>query len=89
MKLQYNFEIMDMGDEIVAVPVGEGAGEFHGMLRMNQDAAEMLRLVQESETPNEVLDKLCRLHPEVEKDELGMKLCDYLNQLVREGILKP
>lgn len=89
MKLRFEFEIMDMGDEIVAVPVGEGAAEFHGMLRMNQDAAEMLQQIKESNDPNEALDRICRLHPEEKRDDIAMQLADFLNRLFSEGILEP
>ena len=54
MKLRYDFEIMDMGEEFVAVPVGDGASQFHGMMRMNKDAAEMLKLIQENSNPDNV-----------------------------------
>ena len=89
MKLLYDFEIMDMGDETVAVPVGDSAQKFHGMLRMNAEAAQMLRQIGESSTPEEVLEKLCRLYPEEDRNELGQTLCDFLNQLIKEGILQP
>ena len=89
MKLLYDFEIMDMGDEVVAVPVGEGARAFHGMLRMNEDAAQMLRQIKDSSSPEEAHDKLCALYPEEDRHELGRQLCDFLNQLIREGLLQP
>ncbi len=89
MKIKYEFEIIDMGDEIVAVPVGESVDAFHGMLRLNADAAEMLRLIITHDTPDQVLEELCRSHPQEARKDLGQALCDYLNQLVREGILQP
>ena len=89
MKLLYDLEIMDMGEETVAVPVGDSAQQFHGMLRMNAEAAQMLRQISESSTPEEVLEKLCRLYPEEDRNKLGQTLCDFLNQLIREGILQP
>ena len=87
MKLLYNFEIMDMGDKFVAVPVGEGASKFHGMIRMNQDAAEMLQLIQEHRSPEEVLAELLQRHPDSEREDLGWALCDFLNRLIDEGVL--
>lgn len=89
MKLLYDFEIMDMGDETVAVPVGDGARRFHGMLRMNAEAAQMLRQVQTSSSPEETMEKLRALYPEVSEQELSQTLCDFLNQLIKEGILQP
>lgn len=89
MKLKYEFEVMDMGDEFVAVPVGDRADELHGMLRLNADAAEMLELVRTIDTPEEILETLCSRYPKEDKDDLGKALCDYLNELLRVGILEP
>ena len=89
MKLRYDFEIMDLGEEYVAVPVGESAGKFHGMMRMNRDAAEMLRLIMDHSAPEEVLEELLRRNPDLEKDDVGWDLCNFLNRLIAEGILDP
>ena len=87
MKLKYEFEIVDMGDEICAVPVGDGAEHFHGVLTLNDVAAKMLRLIKECDTPEEALAKLCEDYPTDEKQDIGQKLCDFLNMLEREHLL--
>ena len=89
MKLICDFEIMDMGEEFVAVPVGENAGKLHGMLRMNRDAAEMLRLIASHTKPEEVLEELLRKNPDLDKDDAGWELCSFLNRLIAEGVLDP
>ncbi len=89
MKLKYEFEVMDMGDEFAAVPVGEQADELHGMLRLNADAVEMLELVRTKDTPEEILETLCTRYPQENRDDLGKALRDYLNALLRAGILEP
>ena len=89
MKLLYDFEIMDLGEEFVAVPVGEGAGKFHGMMRMNKDAAEMLQLIRENDKPEDVLAELMRRYPDLEKDDVGWDLCNFLNRLIAEKLLDP
>ena len=89
MKLLYDFEVMDMGEEFVAVPVGEAASKFHGMMRMNKDAAEMFQLIQEHSVPEDVLAELLRRYPDLEKDDVGWDLCNFMNRLIAEGILDP
>ena len=89
MKLLYNFEIMEMGEEFVAVPVGESAGKFHGMIRMNKDAAEMLQLIQENSKPEDVLAEILRRYPDLEKEDAGWDLCNFMNRLIAEGVLDP
>ena len=87
MKLKYEFSMMDMGGEIAAVPVGEGAKEFHGMLKLNEMAAEVLSQLQEDTTPQKVHAYLKEKHPEATDQEIGEMLVEFLNQLVREGLL--
>lgn len=89
MKLRYDFKYVDMGDMIAAVPIVSGDELHHLMLRLNRDGAEMLQAVQESATPEDALGRLCRQNPDMDRDELGQSLCDFLNQLIAEGILEP
>jgi len=89
MKLKYDLEIMEVGDSIVAVPVGENANELHAMINLNEESKKIIELIKESNTPDEVLDKLCKLYPEETKNELGQQLCDFLNKMIKEGLLIP
>ena len=89
MKLKYEFEFIDVDDELVAVPIGDNATDFHGMIKINEETKEMLEIIKTCNKPEEVLDILCKNHPEDKKDELGRYLCNFLNDLVRQGILIP
>lgn len=89
MKLLYKFEFVEMDNELVGVPIGDNADNFHGVLKVNELTKEIIELIDSSSKPEEVLDKILANHPEEEKDEAGQQLCDFLNQLIREGILDP
>ncbi len=39
MKLKYEFSINQMGDDFVAVPLGNGVIDFNGILKLNETAA--------------------------------------------------
>ena len=58
MKLKYTFEAVDMGDEIVCVPVGEGASEMHGVLKINKEGQEILELLKEETTEEQIVNTL-------------------------------
>jgi len=87
MRLRYEFSVMDMGDEIAAVPVGENAGQFHGMLKLNESSAAVLELLREDTTPEAVHRALKERFPESSDNEIGAALADFLNRLLREGLL--
>ena len=87
MKLRYEFSVMEMDGEYMAVPVGENAGSFNGMLRMNEVSAEILDLLKEDTTPEAVHRILRERYPDSEDREIGEALAAFLNQLIREGLL--
>lgn len=90
MKLKYEFEIMEIEEGVIgAVPVDENGAGFKAVLQLNDVAAKMLKYIAESETPEEVHKKLCSDYPNDDINDIGQKLCDFLNQLVREGVLIP
>ena len=87
MKLRYDFSVMEMDGEYMAVPVGENAGSFNGMLRMNAVSAEILDLLKEDTTPEAVHRILRERYPDSDDREIGEALTSFLNQLIREGLL--
>ena len=87
MKLRYEFSVMEMDVEYMAVPVGENAGSFNGMLRMNEVSAEILDLLKEDTTPEAVHRILRERYPDSDDREIGEALTSFLNQLIREGLL--
>ena len=87
MKLRYEFSVMEMDGEYMAVPVGENAGSFNGMLRMNEVSAEILDLLKEDTTPEAVHRILRERYPDSDDREIGEVLSGFLNHLIREGLL--
>ena len=87
MRLKYELTMMDMGGEIAAVPVGDNAGDFHGILKLNDVAADILEQLKEDTTPEKVHAYLKEKYPETSHQELGETLAAFLNQLIREGLL--
>ncbi len=87
MKLRYEFSVMKMGDEYNAVAVGENAEGFNGMLRMNDVSAEILELLKDETTPEEVHRILRERYPDSTDQEIGEALAAFLTQLSREGLL--
>ena len=58
MKLKYDFESIDMGDEIIFVPVGDGARQVHGVLKLNAEGKEILDLLKEKTTEHDIINEL-------------------------------
>lgn len=86
MKLKYEFVTMDMNGQIVAVPVGDTAGEVHGMLRMNKTAALILSLLKEDATEEQIVDTLMERF-DAEKDLLSSEVHKLILYLQNEGLV--
>ena len=88
MKLRYEFAVMDMGGEFAAVPVGEDANKFHGMLKLNAVSADILEQLKENTTPMKIHLHLKEKYPESTDAEIAEVLVKFLNQLNHEGLLE-
>ena len=88
MKLRYEFAIMDMGGEFAAVPVGEDASKFHGMLKLNDVSADILEQLKENTTPMKIHLHLKEKYPDSTDEEIAEVLVKFLNRLNHEGLLE-
>lgn len=87
MRLKYQFVVMDMGGEFAAVPVGDDVDEFHGMIKLNETSADILKQIQEETTPEKVHAYLKQKYPDSTDQEIGESLAEFLNRLYAEGLL--
>ena len=87
MKAKFNFEIMDQDDEMVAVPVGDGAEQFHGVLKVNETAVAILKLLAQDTDEEKIVDALLQ---EYEGDKAGIVgyVHEFVEQLKAEGIVE-
>ncbi len=87
MKTKYFFEIMDLDDAKVAVPVGNGAEQFHGVLKVNETAVAILKLLVEDTTEEAIVDALMKEYTG-EKAEITGYVHEYIGKLITEGIVE-
>ena len=87
MKTKYAFEIMELDDGIVAVPVGEGAESFRGLLKLNETGLKILKLLESDSTEEMIVDELIK---EYSGDISKIKEYThaYIEQLISEGVIK-
>ena len=88
MKLAVEMAVMEMDGEISAVAVGEDSAKFHGMLHLNETAAEIIKMLADDITPEEMHKALCEKYNDSSPEEIGQILVDFLKQLNAEGLLK-
>lgn len=58
MRLKYTFETMELGDQIVVIPVGDGASNFHGVIKVNEVGAKILKYLSEDLSEDVIIERL-------------------------------
>lgn len=86
MRLVFDYEPVDMGDEIIAVPVGDKAKDIAGVLKLNKTGLEVLQLLKEGKEADEIISLL---NTKYENDEAEIKRLveHYINKLSELGLL--
>lgn len=87
MKLKYSFEDVDMGDEIISVPVGENSDQVQGVLKLNVGGREILNLLVEDTTEEEVVESLA-LKYENDREQLAQYVHNVISKLQKAGLLE-
>ena len=86
MRLVFDFEIVDMGNEIIAVPVGNNAKEISGVLKLNKTGLEVLQLLKEGRTSDDIITLLSSKYDN-EHIEIKRMVEKYIDNLVELGLL--
>ena len=79
--------VMELDGEISAVAVGDDSANFRGMLRLNETAAEIIRMLENDITPQEMHRALCEKYTDSDPDEVAKLLVDFIIKLNAEGLL--
>jgi len=87
MKLKYTFETVELDDQVVAVPVGEGSQDFRAAVRLNDSAAEIFDLLKEDTTEEAVVEALVKRHGD-DRDEVAGFVHEFIENLKKEAILE-
>lgn len=85
--LRSAFEIVEVGDDTVAVSVGDDANAYKGVVSLkNESARFMFEKLQEGITLPELI-KVCMDEYADSVEEVGPKVIEFLNRLRDEGLL--
>lgn len=88
MKLKYNFVMNKVADQNVAVPVGNDLENFSGFLKTNDIGAEILDILKNDVTEEEIATELLKKHPESNMEEALETVKEFTSQLKENGIVE-
>lgn len=91
MRLAVEMAIMNMDGEYSAVAVGDDCAKFHGMLRLNEVAADVIVILNLSRDKGISFDNLVKSletkYTESTHDEIAKLTEEFLKKLWDEGLL--
>ena len=87
MKLKYSFETVEMGEKIIIVPVGEGATQIQGILRLNKEGLEVLNLIKTYTSREQIISTLADKY-ENDREQLAEYVKDVETILADIGMLE-
>ncbi|HJD01179.1 MAG TPA: PqqD family protein [Candidatus Mediterraneibacter excrementavium] len=86
MKIKEGFVLRQIADQWMAVPIGGMAEKVHGLIALNDTAADIWKILQEDHTEQEVVDIL-RLSYDSEEGELEQSVKEFVQTLEQSDIL--
>ena len=87
MRLKHSFEIVDVGDEIIAVPVGDSAAKMHAVLKFNKTGREVFALMQEPTTEEAIVNALEEKYPN-QRESLTAYVHKFVQRFRDWGIIE-
>ena len=87
MKLICDFEMVDMGTEIIAVPVGGKADQVHCVIKLNESGRIILELLTKGTTEEQILNMLCNKYRN-DREELEQYIRDVVLLLNSYGVIE-
>ena len=87
MKCKYSFEKMELDGEIVAVPIGDNAGDLHAVLYVNEEAMRIIELLQDNTTIDRIVEQLQQEYAG-DKEQIKAFVSSYIDDLRKEGLIE-
>lgn len=87
MKLKGTYILSEVCDEIVAVPVGDAAAEFSGVIRLNKTGAEIFRCLQAEMKEAQIVEALLEKFDGIDRKRASEDVQNVLKQLEEAGIV--
>ena len=86
MKLKYSFEIVDMGNEIIAVPVGNNADQIKGVIKLNKEGLEIFNLLKVDSSEDSIIHDLIGKY-ENAPESIDSYVHGFVTYLKQQGLL--
>ncbi|MBR1867256.1 MAG: PqqD family protein [Clostridia bacterium] len=87
MKVKSGFVVRAVGDEHIAVPVGDRAKEFHGMIKLNETAEFLWSFFKDEHTEEEGIKALTETY-DVSDEEAKNGVSNFVKMMTEHGFME-
>ena len=87
MKIKEGFVLRQIADQWMAVPIGGMAEKVHGLIALNDTAADIWKILQEDHTEQEVVELLSREYDE-ETQVLEENVQSFVSELKKQDLIE-
>lgn len=87
MKLKCELVISNIADEIVAVPVGENASEYHLVLKLNEESRKIVELLKDDTTLGEIIAEIKKEY-QIDDIQLREYITEFIDQLKENDLIE-
>ena len=87
MKLKNTYVLTEIGNDTVAVPVGENTETSRRVVRLNKTAADIWRGIEQEKSPEEIADMLVEKYDGVDHASALEYIKNTVNKLIEADII--
>lgn len=86
MKIKEGFVLRQIADQWMVVPIGGMAEKIHGLIALNETAADIWKILEDDHTADEVVDILMFSY-DYDKDEIKDNVLEFIRTLEENDML--
>ena len=87
MKLKYEFELMEMDEQTVALPIGEESeGAIHGIVKLNDSGAFIFKLLAEETTEDAIVAAMKKEY-NASEEQIRAFVRGFVDSLAKQGLV--
>lgn len=87
MKFKYSFEFVNMGDEIIMVPVGDGANQVKGVIKLNETGYKIIQMMMQGMKTDDIVSSLAEKYDN-DKDIIKEYVCKVVDIMKDNNLIE-
>ena len=86
MRLKYTFEMMELDDQLIAIPISDNTEEFKAVIKLNETAAFLFDLLKNEMTEMDIVNAVCREY-NVSYERASIDVHRIIDEFQKRGLL--